>query len=205
MKLRPSNGRRRWHALTLGIPGISPGADASRLRAARRVQEEYLDFRDALYTRSFGPVDPDPGPPFCLPRLIRAKGNIQRVLDGPDFAGQVLEHMGRGPREEARSDEDGDRWVSVHPTIYDYRAAAREAARIRAELEIRGLIPRRTPGQAVIFGFTPADPQYPTPTSRPGRRAPVLTSRTSSAGATTGLTGKPRNPLAPLWNPQIDR
>lgn len=162
----------RWHALTLGIPGMSPGADASRLRAARRVQEEYLDFRDALYARSFGPVDPDPGPPFCLPRLIQAKGNIQRVLDAPDFAEQVLEHMGRGPREEARCDEDGDRWVVVYPTSDDYRAAAQEAARIRAELEIRGLVPRRARGQAVIFGFTPADPQFPTPSHDPGIEPP---------------------------------
>jgi hypothetical protein len=68
-----------------------------------------------------------------------------------------MEHMGRGPREEPRSDEDGDRWILVSPTIYDYRAAAREAARIRAELEIRGLIPPRIRGQAVIFGFTPPD------------------------------------------------
>lgn len=162
----------RWYALTLGIPGMSPGADASRLRAARHVQEEYLDFRDALYARSFGPVDPDPGPPFCLPRLIQAKGNIRRVLDAPDFAGQVLEHMGRGHREEARSDEDGDRWVSVHPTIYDYRAAAREAAHIRAELEIRYLVPHRARGQAVIFGFTPAYPQYPKPLHDPGIEPP---------------------------------
>jgi hypothetical protein len=162
----------RWHALALGIPGMSAGADASRLRTARRVEEEYLDFRDALYARSFGPVDPDPGPPFCLPILIQAKGNIQRVLDAPYFAGQVLEHMGRGPREEARSDEDGDRWVSVHPTIHDYRAAGREAAHIRAELEIRGLVPRRAPGQPVIFRFTQVYPQYPMPPHDPGIEPP---------------------------------
>jgi hypothetical protein len=80
--------------------------------------------------------------------------------------------MGRGPREEARSDEDGDRWVSVYPTIHDYRAAAREAAHIRAQLEIRGLIPRHTPGQAVIFGFTPAYPQYTKPAHDPGIEPP---------------------------------
>ena len=66
----------RWHALTLGIPGLGPGADASRLRTARRIELEYDAYSERVYARATGTVDPDPQHPFCLYRLIKADGNI---------------------------------------------------------------------------------------------------------------------------------
>jgi len=159
----------RWRALTLGIPGMSPGADASRLRTARRVEREYTAYSDRVYARATGTVDPDPQHPFCLYRLIRAGGNIQRVVDAPDFAAEVLQHMGRGYREEIVSDEDGTRWESFSPTIDGYPAAARETAHIRTQLELHGLIAPRPRGHAVTFGFLP--PRYEPPTD-PGVEPP---------------------------------
>ncbi|MFI8528150.1 hypothetical protein ACIGB8_27070 [Promicromonospora sukumoe] len=152
----------RWQALTLGIPGMSPGADASRLRAARRVEREYVAYSDRVYARATGTVDPDPQHPFCLYRLIKAGGNIQRVVDAPDFAAETLQDMGRGYREEIMSDEDGTRWESFSPTIDGYRAAARETAHIRAQLQLHGLVLPRPRGQAVTFGFLPPRQEPPT-------------------------------------------
>lgn len=86
----------RWQALTLGIPGKSPGADASRLRTARRVEREYAAYSDRVYARATGTVDPDPQHPFCLYRLINAGGNIQRVVDAPDFAAEILHDIRAG-------------------------------------------------------------------------------------------------------------
>ena len=145
----------RWHALTLGIPGMGPGANASRLRTARRVEREYTAYSNRVYARATGTVDPDPQHPFCLYRLIKAGGNIQRVIDARDFAAEVLQDMGRGYREEIVSDEDGTRWERFSPTIDGYRAAARETAHIRAQLELHGLIAPRPRGHAVTYGFLP--------------------------------------------------
>ncbi|WP_454859713.1 hypothetical protein [Promicromonospora soli] len=133
---------------------MSPEADATRLRTARRIEEEYDAYSERVYAQATGTVDPDPQHPFCLYRLIKAGGNIQHVVDAPDFADEVLDHMGRGYREEIASDEDGTRWVSRGPEAADYRAAARESAHIRSQLEARGLIPPRAQGQAGGFGIT---------------------------------------------------
>lgn len=152
----------RWHALTLGIPGMSPGAGASRLRTARRVWQEYVAYSQRVYDSQIWTYDPDPQPSFCLHRLIEAGGNIQRVVDAPDFSGEFLQDMGRGYREEIVSDEDGTRWERFSPTIDGYRAAARETAHIRAQLQLRGLIPPRPRGQAVTFGFLPSRYEPPT-------------------------------------------
>lgn len=82
-------------------------------------------------------------------------------MDSPDFTDVVLDHMGRGSREEFYRNEDGERWETIRPDVDDYQAAAQEAAHIRAELETRGLIPRRARGQALDVGFT-----SPSPSSR---------------------------------------
>lgn len=144
-----------------------PGADASRLRTARRVQQEYIAYSDRVYARATGTIDPNPQPPFCLHWIINADGNIQRVVDSPDFARVVLNHLGLGDREEFFHDEDGSRWETISPQIDDYRTAAREAAHIRAELQTRGLIRPRARGQAVTFGFTSPEPSSRTEL-RPG-------------------------------------
>jgi hypothetical protein len=143
----------RWHALTLGIPGMGPGADASRLRTARCVWQEYVAYSQRVYDSQIWPYDPDPRPSFCLYPLIEAAGSIQRVVDAPDFADKVLDDMGRGYREEIVSDEAGIRWEGFGLTIDGYHAAAREAVHIRAQLQLRGLIAPRLRGQAVTYGF----------------------------------------------------
>ncbi|WP_423464181.1 hypothetical protein ACO229_06405 [Promicromonospora sp. MS192] len=154
----------RWHALTLGFPGMSPGADASRLRTARRVWAEYVTYSQKVYDSQHWTYDPDPRPSFCLYPLIEAGGNIQRLVDRPEFAGQVLDDMDRGHREEIVSDQDGTRWEGLGPDIDDYPAAARETAHIRAQLQIRDLIPPRPRGQAAAFGFLPPRDEPPTST-----------------------------------------
>jgi hypothetical protein len=159
----------RWHALTLGIPGMNSGANASRLRTARRVWREYQAYSRRVYDSQIWTYDPDPQPSFCLYPLIEAGGNIQRVVDAPNFAAKVLQHMGRGHREEIVSDEDGTRWECLSPTIDGYRAAAQETAYIRAHLQLSGLIPRRPRGHAVTYGFLP--PRYEPP-SDPGVEPP---------------------------------
>ncbi|MFE7503832.1 hypothetical protein [Promicromonospora sp. NPDC057488] len=145
----------RWHALTLGIAGMSSGANASRLRTARRVWDGYEAYSQKVYDSQIWTYDPDPQPSFCLYPLIQAAGSIQRVVDAPDFAAEVLQDLGRGYREEIVSDEDGTRWERFRPTINGYRAAARETAHIRAQLQLHGLIPPRPRGQAVAYGFLP--------------------------------------------------
>ncbi|MDR7381270.1 hypothetical protein [Promicromonospora iranensis] len=150
-----------WHALALGIPGMSPGANASRLRTARRVWREYQTYSQTVYDSQIWTYDPDPQPSFCLYPLIEAGGSIQRVVDAPNFATKVLDHIGRGYREEIVSDEDGTRWERFGPGINDYRAAARETAHIRAQLQLRGLILPRPRGHAVTYGFLP--PRYEPP------------------------------------------
>ncbi|MFJ3408192.1 hypothetical protein [Promicromonospora sp. NPDC090134] len=145
----------RWQALTLGIPGMSRGADASRLRTARRVWHEYEAYSHKVYDSQIWTYDPDPRPSFCLHPLILAHGNIQRVIDAPDFAADVLQDLGRGYREEIVSDEDGTRWERFSPTVDGYRAAARETAHIRAQLELHGLVTPRSRGRAVTYRFLP--------------------------------------------------
>ncbi|MFI9488569.1 hypothetical protein ACIG47_19435 [Promicromonospora sp. NPDC052451] len=148
----------RWHALTLGIPGMSPGANASRLRTARRVWAEYVTYSQKVYDSQRWTYDPDPRPSFCLYPLIEAGGN------GPEFTGTALDDMGREHREEIVSDEDDTGWEGFGPDIDDYRAAARETAHIRAQLQIRGLVPPRPRSQAVTFRFLPPRDEPPTST-----------------------------------------
>lgn len=167
MTLNRAMRAERWHALTLGIPGMSPGADASRLRTALLLEREFRAYSNGFYARATNSLDPDPRLPFCLHRLITERGNIQRIVDAPDFAGEVLDHMDRGYREELVSDDDGSRWESFVPAVDDYRAAARETAHIRAQLH--GLIAPRPRGHAVTYGFLP--PRYKPPTD-PGVEPP---------------------------------
>ena len=145
----------RAGALTLGVPAGVAGGAARRLRAARRIRAEHHERSNAAYDQSCWPVEPDVPAPFGLYELIREQGDVQRVVTAPDFALTVLNHLGRGYREEIRPDEDGTRWVAVAPTTADYRAAAQEAASIRAELAACGHLPRRNPGRPVVYRFTP--------------------------------------------------
>ncbi|GAA1854497.1 hypothetical protein [Myceligenerans crystallogenes] len=136
----------RPDALTLGIPGCDAAANRARLAAAARIHEEQVQYDAAVYAEAAAQrttVDPDPIRPFGLDALLQARGDVQAVVDDPDFARSVLKDMGRGWREEIVSDEDGTRWGTIIPTPAEEAEAAYQAVLIHDELANRGIVASR--------------------------------------------------------------
>lgn len=127
-------------ALTLGVPGRDQDAWAQRLAVAAAIRAEHMEIEQRAYAVAHWMDEPDIPAPFGTYALVTAGGDVQAVVDGPDFEYLVLSDMGRSYREEIVSDEDGTRWERFGPDDHDYAEARAEAAQIRAQLVAAGVI-----------------------------------------------------------------
>lgn len=130
----------RVAALTLGVPGRDQDAWGQRLAVAEAIRAEHMEIEQRAYAVAHWMNEPDIPAPFGTYALVTAGGDVQAVVDSPDFEYLVLDDMGRGHREEIVSDEDGTRWERFGPTEHDYAEARAEAAQIRAQLVAAGVI-----------------------------------------------------------------
>ncbi|RPF21305.1 hypothetical protein [Myceligenerans xiligouense] len=150
----------RADALMLGVHARDRAANARRLAIAQAIRQEHQQASETAYGRAAEQKDimnePYVPAPFGLFQLIRAAGDIQAVLDLPDFENLVLDDMGRGYRQELVSDEDGTRYETIEPGRSDLAEASYQAALTHEELRAHGLVDgepiTRTPVENALIG-----------------------------------------------------